>query len=344
MICIAGVLMLLCGCVPAAVKTAQSPEPVISETGLSAAPAVEETRSVETGTNTPVIAINRESTETPYVWIENSTVVPDTPVPPVYSSFTPTSTPTITLTPTKGPSPLITRTPTATATVTATSNPPVGALIIRQPGPASKVTSPFEITAAITRGEDRLVHLSLIGENSQTFYSEVLDYRKSEYNRLLITPLISYDMTRVAENARLVLLTYDLQGRIMALTSVDILLLSIGRKDIKPAERNYTSLIIDTPDDGDEISGGRLVVSGRAAPLNKNPVLIELLDENGAVLAKCELNLEKPLPDETYTHFVIDLDYSVVRQTLARLVIRQESDNRIQGTIALSSAAVTLLP
>ncbi|MCE5209249.1 MAG: hypothetical protein LLG42_13180 [Chloroflexi bacterium] len=342
-ICVTG-LILLHGCATAPASVAQGITSVFTETAATEPVLTLITETVQILETTPAISIIPNSTATPVVWIDDSTGIPQTGTLPIHPTFTVTSTPTITLTPTKGPSPHFTHIPTASPTITATSNPPGAVLSIIQPGLSSKITSPYKIQASITRGEDKLAYLSLMGEDQKAFYSAVLDYHLSEYNRLLITPTLNFSISTVAENARLILQTYDLQGRILALSSVDIILLSIGNNEIHPAQHPYAPFIIDSPDEGDEIQGDRFVVSGRVAALNNNPVIIELLDENGAILVKRELHLDPPSAGETYTPFVIALAFDVDQQTQARLSMRQESNNRIPGTIALSSVAITLLP
>ena len=283
-------------------------------------------------------------TITPWVWINNATDTPVVITLPVQASFTATATPTITLTPGRGPSPTRTRLPSTTSTITATARPPYGALRIDIPGEGSKIISPYEFQAAVARGEDGLVYVSLIGENEQEFFSEVLDYSQSRFDHLLVTPTLTFDFPGVAENARLVLQIFDTQHRIMALSSVDVILLTVGSNQVNPAQHPYDPFLIDSPDDGEEIRGKRLIVSGRAVSVNTNPILIELQDEDGDVIARREMLLDAPAPGETYTPFVSELEINITRQINARLVIRQESSNGIVGTIALSSVAVTLQP
>ncbi len=91
------------------------------------------------------------------------------------------------------------------------------------------------------------------------------------------------------------------------------------------------------------IEGGRLLVSGRAAPLNSNPLIIELVDETEKTGIQ-KFSGGNARRNRTYTAFVIELPYVVLNETQARLSIRQESDNRLPGTIALASTAVRLLP
>ncbi len=80
----------------------------------------------------------------------------------------------------------------------------------------------------VTPGEDGYVYLSLVGEDQRIIYSQALDYRRAVYSRFLILPSLEFTIPKVAETARLTLETRDLYGRISALSSVDIILLSIG--------------------------------------------------------------------------------------------------------------------
>jgi hypothetical protein len=62
------------------------------------------------------------------------------------------------------------------------------------------------------------------------------------------------------------------------------------------------------------------------------------------VISSRKLEIEAPEDTQTYEPFTVELRFAVSEETDARLVIRQESDNNIPGTIALSSVAVTLYP
>ena len=257
-------------------------------------------------------------------------------------TFTNTNVATPTRTPTRGFRP--TRTETPTSTVTPTAFPQEAILKIIEPGRFSKLISPLEIDAEVTRGEDGYVYLTLMGENDQIFASQELDFKKSLYNRLLISQTLEFSITSVAELARLVLETHDIQGRIKALSSVDLILLSLGDNEINSSQGLYQTIIIDNPVDEEIIRGSRLFISGRASVMNDTPLIVELLNERGEVIASRTLQLAASTDRQTYTAFVVELSYTVSVQTRARLSIRQESDNEIQGTVALSSVAVILLP
>ena len=282
-------------------------------------------------TDTPVIRLNTPTApESAFTW---------TPV----TTFTATPHPSRTQTPTDGPTPRFTRTATRTPTVTQTPGPPDALLRITRPGLYSKITSPYKMEAMVTPGEDGYVYLSLLGEDGRLLYAQSLDYRRSLYSRFLIVPSIEFDLTGVAETARLSLETHDAFGRRIAVSSVEVVLLSIGDNETNAVERVFSPYVIDAPFGGQTVSGGELVISGRAAPVSSAPLQIELWGENGEVLAARTLALEPP-EGQTYAAFTVELAYAVPGQTQARLAFYQESDGRIPGVAALNSVAIQLRP
>jgi hypothetical protein len=288
--------------------------------------------------------IGQDISDTPVIkYIVNT----NTPVPPTitpYATFTITPSPTNSPTPTPGPRPWLTRIPSLTPTTTRTPSPPDATIRIQHPGQNSKVISPIRIEAMISPGEDRFVYLYLIGEDGRIINSDDLNYSQSTYTRFLIAPYLSFQIESVAEAARLLVVTKDNFGRTMALSSVDLILLTVGRNEITPVNHLNEHLVLSTPIDGQVISGGKVVVTGQAAPLNESPLIFELIDENSQVVGSRKVNMPMPAAGLSYTSFVIDVSYSITGITPVRLVMRQESDNGITGTIALSSCSIILKP
>jgi len=290
------------------------------------------------------IATEPEFTQTPVVWMATEEEPPSVGTYTPAATFTPTKKPTRTNHPTQGPSPRWTRSPTPTATATKTPQPPDAVLRISRPGLYSRITSPYKIQAMVTKGEDGYVYLSLIGEDQRVIFADALDSRRSIYSRFIIVPRLEFSIPSVAETARVSLYTLDLLGRITALSTVDVILLSIGDNDTNLAQRLYESFVITNPKRGGVIQGGRLIISGKVAPFNENPIIVEIIGENGETLSLRELKIPMPEGGQTYIPFVVEMTYAVPAETAALITIRQESDNRLPGTIALSSVAVTLYP
>ncbi|HZU86737.1 MAG TPA: hypothetical protein VFF78_04610, partial [Anaerolineaceae bacterium] len=193
-------------------------------------------------------------------------------------------------------------------------------------------------------GQDGLVHIELIGEDSRVINTLLLEYPRYVGREIIIDPQISFDIPGVAETARLLIFVTDSAQRTIALTSVDVILLSIGEKMIYPPKDLREAYLIREPHEGDIIQGGTLFVSGLIRPVNQNPVIIELIDEQGNILASNQLQIPEPTGDISHNPFEVEMQYTVSTPTSARLTIRQESDGRIPGTVALGSVLVVLNP
>lgn len=322
---------------------------ISSVTQVSATHVPADTLVAPTATSSATVQIitkeiDENISETPVIkYIVNT----ETPIPPTntpYATFTITPSPTNSPTPTPGPRPWLTRIPSLTPTTTRTASPPDAMMRIQHPGPNSKVISPIRIEGMISPGEDRFVYLELVGEDGRMISSEDLDYSQSSYSRFLIAPSLSFGIKSVAETARLLVLTRDIYGRTMALSSIDLILLSVGQNEIAPVNNLNEHLIISTPYNGQVISGGKVVVTGQAAPLNTTPIILELIDEKTQVVGSRQVNMPMPSGGLSYTPFVIDVPYSITEITPVRLTMRQESDSQLAGTVALSSCSIILTP
>ena len=339
----AGALLLgavvLGGCGPAQELLAYiiSPTPTVTVTATATV----------TETATPTATPSLTSTDTP---------VPPTDTPIPTDTLTPSPQPSETVTVTDGPSPTPTRSPTftrtatrtrtitKTPTVTFTPTPPYETLRITRPGLFSKVSSPFRVEAMIKPGDDGYVNLRLIGEDARTVSEAVLDYRALINRRFWLSHMMTFDISAAAETARLEMRINDTFGRAISISSVDLILLKVGDNEITPSVLDLEPYLFRYPYRDQEIKGGTLLVLGLARPVNAKPVILELIDESGRVVGSKEITVEAPTGDLSHTPFQADIPYQVDGRTPVRLSIRQESDQRIPGTVALSSMLIVLEP
>ena len=196
--------------------------------------------------------------------------------------------------------------------------------------------------AVIEPGADGLVHLEITGEDGRTIHREDMDFRTMRDRRLSIAPEIAFDILAAAETARLSLWIQDEFDRTAYLTSVELVLMKIGDDDIFPPASLQEHYVIRSPQDGDYIQGGMVQVIGLAHLINDNPLLVELLAEDGTVLSQAEVTVSRPYGDLSHIPFTVSLPYEADEPVSARLVFRQESATRIPGTVFLSSLALTL--
>lgn len=266
---------------------------------------------------------------------------PDTATPG--PSPTPTHTPTRTRIPTRTIAPTRTPTITYTPTITLTPTPPPPTINLVRPGLLSKLVSPIQTEFYAVTGADGNITLELVGEDGVVIARKVVDYNGKAGRHIWNAPDLAFEISGVAETARLQVSTRDNVGRIAELSSVDVVLLSVGRAEINASTPNLAPYMLWQPADDAQISGGLLVVSGLARPVNASPVIIELVNENGNALITKQITIPAPADGETHTPFSVEIPYKVDAPTPLRLIMRQEG-SRIPGTVALTSVAITLNP
>jgi hypothetical protein len=264
--------------------------------------------------------------------------------PSVTQTVTAGPSPTATRTASRTPTPTRTRWPTITNTITLTPTPPAAALRISRPGLLSKVSSPFRVEAVIKTGDDGKAWLHLIGEDGRIITEQKLDFGRQSNQRFAVSPEVTFEISAAAETARLMISSLDSFGRTIGLSSVDLVLMKAGNDDINPPVTYLEPYLVRSPRNEAVISGGAVLVTGLIRPVNETPVIFELIDAAGSVIASTQLSIEPPSGDLSHTPFQVGLPFQVTASTPARLVLRQESDGRIPGTIALSSVVVILEP
>lgn len=263
---------------------------------------------------------------------------------PATDSATLTAWPTKVFTPSLGPTPTHTPTATFTPTITSTPTPPLGSLRLIRPGPLSKISSPIKVEAMVTPGDDGNVYFDLMGEDGRIINHVEVNLKYNLEQHVIITPKIDFKINAVAESARLVMFIKDKSGRLITLTSVDLFLLSLGDSEVNTPTFQQEPYLVRWPLFGETISGGVVHLIGLAKPLSNKPLVIELVDEQQKVIASAELQVPPPTGNLSHTPFEIDIPYSIKNEKQVRLSLRQESDNRIPGNIALSSLLLDLQP
>jgi hypothetical protein len=254
-----------------------------------------------------------------------------------------TRTRTVTLTPTVTQTLRITRTPTLTPTITLTPtlNPKAILLRIAEPGPMSKVTSPIKFIFYISPDFVGDTHIDLFGEDGRSLYSKGFRTFSTE-GATKVSQDIDFQIPGTGEIGRLQVSTYDKMGRMLALSSVRVLLLSIGETQLNPPFPSREHILLRAPLWDDEISGGQLKIAGEIQPVNGQAITIELIDNDGYILATQQLT---SIPaNGTYRPFSISLPYRVeIDKVPAHLIFRQD-DDRIAGLAYFFSREVFLSP
>jgi hypothetical protein len=296
----------------------EEPEPIATPEAIALLPAT------PAGTITPTI--------TPW---PNDT-------PTAGPSPTPSRTPTRTRAPTRTRVPTQTATITETPTITFTPTPPPPDQQLLRPGLFSKVISPIKMEMYAVTGDNGLVIVELIGEDGRIISRQLLDYGRSK-RFVYAVPEVPFEIAAVSEIARLQVRSEDAFGRIIALSSVDLILLSVGRNELNPAEVSLEPYIIRSPRAGAVVREGMLIVEGVARPVNDSFMVLELITESGRIISTKQFKVDPPSGGQTHTPFRLEIPYQVEESTPVRMSIRQDS-SRIPGSVAITSRTITIDP
>jgi hypothetical protein len=218
---------------------------------------------------------------------------------------------------------------------------PLALVHIVSPGPGASLTSPVTLQASAIPGDDRTVVIQLIGEDGRELASETQHFTTPHGQRVGLISSLDFKLPGVAEAARLQVSTHDASGRPIALTSVNLVLLSQGTDENAPESDPHERFILLEPSSGAAANAGVLSVSGYLLPQNRQPLIFELQDEQAHILASASLSLQPPTG--AYQPFSGALHYTVTAPTRARLTLRQP-DARLPGDAVLTSVLVVLNP
>lgn len=231
--------------------------------------------------------------------------------------------------------------PTRTPTLTPTPALPMAKIQILNPGPASKVVSPLQISAYVVPGYRGIVQIDLLGEDGRLLVRKLLSY--APVSRVHILTGLEFEIPGVAENGRLVISTEDSHNRKVALASVDVLLLSLGSDDVNPAGDLNEPIIIREPVVNTLIQGGTVVASGKARLVGKDPLLVEMIATDGTPIGPTRLAPVSEPGEDGYGTFSVEVPYSVSSPTWVLLTV-SELDGRIPGALSLATVEVLLSP
>jgi hypothetical protein len=246
---------------------------------------------------------------------------------------------TPTVLPSRTPRPTLSPTPQPTSTQTTIPSHRPAAIQIFAPGPMSKVVSPITLRMNIVVGESEKVQIDLYGEDGRLLTRNLKRGVPPSGKGVPQQIRVPFEIRAAAEVGRLTISTTDELGRLQSLNSVRLLLLSSGANEIHPPGDPSEPVGVFIPKLEEEVSGGVLNIRGDVWPFNLNPVILELIGEDGRSIGLRILNLNQLEPQLIET----TLPYKVTEPTLARLTIRQD-DDRIDGLFYLYSQEVLLNP
>jgi hypothetical protein len=260
---------------------------------------------------------------------------------------TTTSSPAPSATSTVVPSATPNRRATLTPTITRTPPIPNADVLISEPGPMSKVSSPIKLRANLRSVPSGTYILELWieplheGEEPRLLYKDVRRLISNPVDWVYLDESIEFELSRVSEFGQLRVSMYDIYGRPISINSVDLLLLSMGTSDITPSGGRTEQIVIREPTPNQLIQGGKVIVSGLAKPA-EDFLLVELVAADSTVVGYRQVFVT-PSPDGSYVPYAVEVPYQVDTATWVRLRV-SESGTRITGIEYLSSVEVLVSP
>jgi hypothetical protein len=244
--------------------------------------------------------------------------------------------------------------PTLTPTVTSTFIPPTlaptrsptpgprvpsAAIQVRAPGPMSRVVSPLQLQLLAIAGDSRRIEIGLFGEDGRLLGRSLIAVPGSALGDSVSVKL-PFEIRAVGESGFVQVSTRDVRGRIQALITVPVILLSSGESQINPAGNTiYERVALTGLEAESDVSGGLLEVSGEVLPYNRSPVIMELITDEGTALSLRVLIV----PGTDWQGVETTLPYRVEKATPARLFVRQ-SDDLLGGDGYVFSLPLNLMP
>jgi hypothetical protein len=225
---------------------------------------------------------------------------------------------------------------------------PQAEIQIISPGRLSRVLSPFRLHLYLVpprndRGDDLLYQVSLFGENGQLISRDNIlrDPEEGSDSHLLLD--VDFKLSKAAEAARLEISAVDPYGRISALASTDIVLLSGGEQEIKTILDLFADLIIDQPVSSTLIQGDLLTVRGltRIAPDDK--LLVECLTRDGSQVGSAVLEVSEEDLGNGYRAFEGEIPFQVGSSSWVRVQMIAQ-DGQFSGIQHLTSVEVLVSP
>ena len=277
------------------------------------------------------------------------TLIPKEYLPTVIA-LTAEALPTLTPPPTQEvPQPTLTFTPTVEIPTLAveTSLPdvviqiPEAAIQIVRPGPLSKIVSPTLLSIYVIPGAERRATAELWGEDGRLIYRQIFTFITVNKHAQIYKE-IGFETAGVAETGRLVVRSLDEYGRVIALSSVPLMLMASGEEDIFFINDVMTPILIQYPLENVLVQGNSLSVSGLARTGNDEPLLVELIAADGRVLGS-RLAGFSSFEAGAHNPFSVDVPFGVDAPTWTRVTVSERSGDEI-SPVNISSVEVLLSP
>lgn len=241
------------------------------------------------------------------------------------------------------PSPTVTYALQNSTEIELPASLPYGEIQILNPGPLSRVVSPIKLHAYLHPGDDDRVRIALYGEDGRLLVRHVLRYSAPPTYKVHLKQDLEFEIPGVAEEGRIEITTQDEFGRVKALTSADVILLSEGAKDINPPADLYEQIILQQPVASTLIQDGVIIVQGFTRQAPQGQLYVELVNFRGGVVGSKIIGVADRELERGYRFFVGEIPYQVGTPSWIRVQVMAR-DNTMSEVKHLSSVRILVSP
>lgn len=232
---------------------------------------------------------------------------------------------------------------------------PPEAILIHEPGPASRIVSPLHVSGESNPTFEQSLQVLISGENNQTIAATSAQIQTEAGQRGPFSADVRFTTPNEQPGRITVSDISARDGGILHLNSVEVTLLASGAADLKsPLDLATEKIAIFSPSAGETVSGGSLEFSGYAGYVFEGVLNVKLCGEGGSgtpdpvcgtednIIAQGTIHLNSPDVGQPGP-FNGALAYQISQPVQARLAVYSLSP-RDGGLTHLNSVLVALAP
>jgi len=232
--------------------------------------------------------------------------------------------------------------PTLESAASAADTLPEEGILIREPGPGSRLTSPVWIAGVSDPAFEQTLGVSIVLDDGSVLAIGSVRMEAEAGQRGNFAVDVSFDIEGERQAFIQVFASSPRDGGITHLNSVGVTLTSSGTPDIKFVEPYSERILIRTPIPAGQVQGGVVHVEGFGLASFEQTLLVEVQDASGMVVGSSPVivtapDLGQPGP------FSADISYTVSESGPGRIIVRDISP-AYGGNTHLASVEVSLLP
>jgi hypothetical protein len=216
------------------------------------------------------------------------------------------------------------------------------AIVIEEPGPGSRVTSPLRIRGISDPAQHQTLVARLVFDDGTVFFEQPVQIDAPLGQRGAYEAIVPFTISGERQAFIQMLIRSARDGRIVHLSSAGVTLTDSGPAEIITREAQPARVTIYQPETNSTLAGGIATISGFGLASFEQTLVVEIHDEAGNTIASDPVMVDAPdLGQPGY--FSIDLAYSVATTGPGRVVVRDVSP-AFGGDVYVTSVEVTLAP